>query len=88
MRKNWRRMDLPIMLGKNLRKGVMAYRNMHMGGFDLTVLWLKQDYKTGQKFEFEDIEGLEAVLHFSDRESIEETINVLKWILKQWKERK
>ena len=87
MKKNWRRMDLPIMLGKNLRKGVMAYRNMCMSGFDLTVLWLKQDYKTGQKFVLEDIEGLEAVLHFSDRESIEETINVLKWILKQWKER-
>ena len=75
--------DLPIVVGKNLRKGIIAYRNPKMGGYDVAILWLKKDYKTGETIEIEDIDKVNGILHFCDRESVELTIDILKWILKQ-----
>ena len=82
-----RKADLPIMLGKNLRKGIVAYRNDKMGGYDLAVLWLKREYPTGAEYSMDDVDKLDAVLHFCDRSSIIETIAELQWMLDQWKER-
>lgn len=75
--------DLPIIVGKNLRKGALAYRNEKMGGYDVAIVWLKKDYKTGEMYEIEDIDKVNGILHFCDRESVEQTIDILKWILKQ-----
>ena len=74
--------DLPIVVGKNLRKGIIAYRNPQIGGYDVAILWLKKDYKTGETIEIEDIDKVNGILHFCDRESVEQTIDILKWILK------
>ena len=78
---------LPIMIGKNLKKGIMAVRSK-TGGYEILIVWLNKDkeYERGQVFEKDDISKVNAILHFCDRESVENTINVLNWILKQWKE--
>jgi hypothetical protein len=71
------------MVGKNLRKGIFAFRDMKMGGYNLCIVWLKRDYASGEKYALEDIDKIDGCLHFCDRESVENTIKVLKWILKQ-----
>lgn len=81
-----RHKDLPVMLGKNLKKGLLAFRNKQMGGFDLYVLWLVKNYPTGKKYNMDDIDSVNAVLHFCDKESVKQTISILKWILKRWEE--
>ena len=82
-----RRADLPVMLGKGLQKGIIAYRNDKMGGYDLAVLWLKKEYTTGAEYNMEDVDKVDAVLHFCDRSSVIETMAELQWMLDQWKER-
>ena len=81
-----RHKDLPVMLGKNLKKGLLAYRNKQMGGFDLVVLWLKKQYETGAQYKMEDIDKVDAVLHFCDKESVVGAMAVLDWMLEHWEE--
>ena len=78
---------LPIMIGKNLKKGIMAMRSK-TGGYEVLIVWLNKDkeYERGQVYDMEDVSRVNAILHFCDRESVENTINILQWILKQWKE--
>lgn len=78
-----KRGDLPIMVGHNLRKGLLALRNK-TSGFDLFIVWLKKDYEHGAEYDLSDIEKVDAVLHFCDRESVETTIDTLKSILRMW----
>lgn len=82
-------MKLPIMIGKNLKKGILAMRSKQ-GGFDMLIVWLdkKKEYESGQEYDLEDVDKVNAILHFCDRESVENTIRALEWILKQWKEPK
>lgn len=81
------RPDLPVHLGHHLRKGLLASQNDKMGGYDLAVVWLDRTYETGQKYKLEDVDGVNVVLHFCDISSVEQTIKVLRWILRRWKER-
>ena len=77
-----RKADLPILIGKDLKKGILAMRGKFLKGYDLWIVWLKKHYESGEKYAIEDIDKVNAVLHFCDRESIEQTIKVLKWMLK------
>ena len=74
---------LPVIIGKNLRKGLMVFRND--GGYSILICWLKKDFETGTKFELEDVDKIQTVIHFCDRESVEQTVKALNWILKNWK---
>lgn len=84
-----RRTDLPIMIGKNLKKGILAGPSMghpFKAGADLYILWLNKRIPSGQSFTDEDIEGVNAMIHFCDRESVKRTIDVLTEVLLKWKE--
>lgn len=80
------RTSLPIMVGRKLGKGMLAFRDMKMGGFNLCIVWLKGEHNSGDEYEMSDIRKFDAVIHFCDKESIRETIKVLEWILREWKE--
>lgn len=84
MQKNY-----PIMIGKNLKKGILAgpsQGNPFQAGADLYILWLNKRIPSGQSFTDEDIEGVNAMIHFCDRESVKRTIDVLTEVLLKWKE--
>ena len=82
-----RRTDLPIMLGANMRKGVVFARDRHFGGgVNMFVVWLKNNYKSGESFETEDIDGLNAIIHFCDKSSVKLTIKQLQAVLDKWEE--
>lgn len=83
-----RKTDLPIMVGKNLNKGIMCMRSPKgFGGFDMYITWLdkSKEFESGTEFDLQDIESINAVIHFCDRESVETTIKVLQKVLKMWK---
>ncbi|MBR6705281.1 MAG: hypothetical protein IKI84_01195 [Clostridia bacterium] len=80
--------NYPIILGGgDLRKGLMAMRGEGMGGFDLYIVWLKREFPHGARFEVDDIESVQQVIHFADRETLEITVRMLTDVLKDWKER-
>lgn len=83
-----RRNDLPIMLLTNHRKGLMVGRRPGLNGFSLFVFWLVKNFESGKSFGLDDIEAIDAELHFCDKESIQQTIKMLKWMLKHWEEEK
>lgn len=76
--------DLPVMIGKHLQKGLIAFPNRKFGGYDLCVVWLNKDFDTGDEFEMTDIDNINAVLHFCDLEGVEATIRVLEAVRKGW----
>lgn len=78
-------MQLPIILGKDLKKGIMGMRDITLGGFDVAIVWLKKKYETGSVFAIEDIDKFEQVIHFCDKESLDNTIKILEKIRKDWK---
>lgn len=82
-----RRTDLPVIIGRNLAKGLMAIPSQMLGsGIDLYVVWLKEQKKARESFELDDIRAVDAVLHFCDRESIQQTVDILNTILNEWEE--
>ena len=72
--------DLPIIVGSNLKKGLMCMRVR--GGYDMWVVWLKREFQTGERFELQDIDKLQAVIHFTDREAVQITIDTLTAMIK------
>lgn len=81
------RRDYPIILGGgNLKKGLMVTREKGQKGCDLYIVWLKREFPPGETFGLDDIEGIEQVIHFTDRNALERTVNMLTNILKDWKE--
>lgn len=81
------RTPYPIILGGgNLKKGLMAVHGKDMKGFDLYIVWLKKEFPHGARFEIEDIESVQQVIHFTDRKTLEITVWMLTNILKDWKE--
>lgn len=73
---------LPIILGGgNLKKGIVVTHGKGMRGFDLCIVWLKREFRSGEKFEMDDVEGIEAVIHFCDRKTLEMTVGLLNRIL-------
>lgn len=80
-----RRTDLPIMIGKNLKKGIVAERSRYFSrGIDIFIVWLKKQFKTGETFQTEDIDKIDVQLHFCDRESVEQMVSVLTAVLADW----
>ena len=83
------RRNYPIMMGKGMKKGVLAGPSQghpFQSGADLYILWLNKEIPSGQRFTDEDIDGVEAMIHFCDRESVKRTIDVLAEVLLKWKE--
>lgn len=78
--------DLPIILGKNLKKGIMLFRNRKMGGMDMLVVWLNKDVGSGNSFEMDDLEKVNAAIHFADRDTLKLTIDTLTKAWKEWKD--
>lgn len=83
------RRNYPIMMGKGMKKGVLAGPSQghpFQSGADLYILWLNKEIPSGLCFTDEDIEGVEAMIHFCDRASVKRTIDVLTEVLLKWKE--
>jgi len=76
--------ELPIMLGKKLNKGILAFRNREWNGFDLYIVWLKKEYATGDAFEVDDIKSVNAMLHFCDKNSVDVMTKMLEQIRDIW----
>lgn len=83
MAKNY---NYPIMIGKNMKTGLVAGPG-ERGGADLYIVWLNKDIESGAEFAADDIEKVKAVLHFCDRESLKRTIDVLTTVLLKWEEK-
>lgn len=82
-----RRNDLPIVIGKGMRKGVCAGVSDRFGsGVDLYIVWLKRAFRSGARFTGEDVDRVNAILHFCDKESVKRTVDVLVEILAKWEE--
>lgn len=75
-----RKADLPIIVGSNLQKGLMCMRVKD--GYDMWIVWLKKEFQTGEYFELTDIDKLQAVIHFTDREAVQNTIDALSAMIK------
>ena len=80
-----RRKDLPIILSHNTRTGIMIYPNRKMGGRDVLIVGLNREIPSGESFGMEDIEWTKAVLHISDVESLQITVDCLTEELKRWR---
>ena len=80
------RRPYPIILGGgNLKKGLMAVPGSGKG-FDLYIVWLKREFPAGERFEIEDIQSVQQVIHFTDRKTLERTVWMLTCVLNDWKE--
>jgi hypothetical protein len=80
-----RRSELPVMIGKGMRKGVVAGRSEYFrGGVDLFIVWLNKRLDSGSRITGDDIEKVNAILHFCDKESVKRTVDVLTDILLKW----
>ena len=84
MAKNY---NYPIILGPGFRKGLCAGRSpLFKGGADLFIVRLNKDLRTGDKIYKEDLDSVEVMIHFTDKRSVKETIDVLTEMLLKWKE--
>ena len=45
------------------------------GGYDMWIVWLKKEFQTSEHFELKDIDKLQAVIHFTDRDAVQNTID-------------
>ena len=81
-----KRKDLPVIIGKNLNKGMLAFQDKKMGGYNLLIVWLdkKKDFVTGDDFEVTDIKGVDTVLHFCDKSSVDVMIKTLEQMREMW----
>ena len=76
--------NYPIVLGHRFKKGILAFRHGEEG-FSFLICRLKKEYQTGDEFEFQDIESVEKEIWFTDRESLEMTVGLMKKVLKAWR---
>ena len=52
-----RRSELPVVIGKGMRKGICAGTSgIFGGGVDLYIVWLKKKVESGARFNGEDID--------------------------------
>ena len=77
---------LPVMIGKNLHKGVMTFKNGELGGYDMYIVWLKKDHKNGESFELSEIDKIGECLHFCDKDSIQVVLKALQQMLENWED--
>ena len=77
-RKDW----LPIIIGHSTRTGIMVFPKR--GGRDMVIVGLNKEIPTGQQFEMEDIDWIKAVLHFSDVDAMQVTVDALTKEMERW----
>ena len=77
--------DLPIIVGANLKKGLMCMRVVN--GYELLIVWLKRDFQTGEKFELSDIDKVQTIIHFTDKTAVQTTIDALASMIKPKRKR-
>lgn len=78
--------NYPIILGPGFRKGLVAGRSESGKGADLYVVRLNKDLRTGDEIYSDDIDNVEILIHFTDRRSVKETIDVLTGVLLKWED--
>lgn len=79
----------PVIIGTGLRKGLFACKSkIAKGGWDLFVVWLNKDKQPGDLIYVEDIDKINVALHFCDKGSVKETIDVLQEIVDNWGDEK
>lgn len=79
-----RRKDrLPIIIGHSTRTGIMVFPKR--GGRDMVIVGLNKEIPTGQQFEMEDIDWIKAVLHFSDVDAMQVTVDALTKEMERWR---
>jgi len=78
-RKDW----LPIIIGHSTRTGIMVCPKR--GGRDMVIVGLNKEIPTGQQFEMEDIDWIKAVLHFSDVDAMQVTVDALTKEMERWR---
>ena len=77
----------PIIIGGGkFKKGLIATRKKGEKGLDFHICWLNKELPSGAWFEPEDIDGIEATIHFVDRNVLKATVDFLNRIMKDWKE--
>lgn len=75
----------PIILGGGeLRKGIVAWEIPNQDACELAIVWLKKEFPHGERFEINDIEKVQTVLHFCNREAVEIMANALNHIMEVW----
>lgn len=76
----------PIILKKGIKKGVWGYR-CEMG-YALAIVWLdeEKEYESGKAFELGDIKGVQETIIFADKESAENTIQIIYRLINNGKE--
>lgn len=80
-----RKSDLPIIVGANLKKGLMCMRVRN--GYELWIVWLNREFKTGERFELSDIDKVQSIIHFTDREAVQNTMDALASMIKPKKKK-
>lgn len=78
-RKDW----LPIIIGHSTRTGIMVFPKR--GGRDMVIVGLNKEIPTGQQFEMEDIDWIKAVLHFSNVDAMQVTVDALTKEMERWR---
>lgn len=63
-----------VVIGKGIRKGVVALDDIKNGGYNIAVVRLKSN---------DEVDSIETVLHFNDRDSLVRTVNVMRTLLKK-----
>ena len=76
-----RKADLPIVIMKNKHKGIMGFLDRDRRAI-VSIVWLNKDVPHGEEFQLTDIDKSDATLWFCDRESIEQTIEILEKLKK------
>lgn len=74
---------LPIIIGHSTRTGIMVFPKR--GGRDMVIVGLNKEIPTGQQFEMEDIDWIKAVLHFSDVDAMQVTVDALTKEMERWR---
>jgi len=83
---NRRKDRLPIIIGHSTKTGIMVFPNRNFGGGrDMVIVGLNKEIQTGQQFEMEDIDWIKVVLHFSDVNALQTTVDMLTKELKRWR---
>lgn len=80
-----RKADLPIIVGSNLKKGLMCMRVRN--GYELWIVWLKKDFQTGEQFELSDIDKVQSIIYFTDKTAVQNTIDALASMIKPKRKR-
>ena len=80
-----RKKEFPIVFKKDSRKGILAWLDKS-GRAVVNIVWLNKDIPHGEEFSLADICDLDAILWCCDRESIEQTIEILQNLREGMKE--